>query len=474
MVASLGFENSEQLVGRPLAEFLHTDEKTPLRTSPSEVVEDVNTPGQAPLRTVRFLREDGGIALLEMAPEKVIRFEGEPAVVLVARDITERKQMESQLMLADRMVSVGTLAAGVAHEINNPLAYVIANLSFVKDELNRLEAQLPEGAMKEVKEALEETDEGAQRVRQIVKDLKTFTRGDEERRELVDVREVLESSINLAWNEIRHRAQLVRQFSDVPLVDGNKARMGQLFLNILINAAHALKEGHIDRDLIHVSTGLDEEGWVVVSVYDTGPGIPPEIRERIFDPFFTTKPVGVGTGLGLSICHGIAVSMGGRIEVESIVGQGTTFRLYFATPTQERFEELGGEFAQETPATESTPHKKGRILIVDDDRAVAKSLMRALGAHDVVAVQHGSDVLRLWREQPFDLVICDMMMPDLMGSDIYEILKGEGEGAEEKIVFLTGGAFTPDASEFLERVSNMHLDKPFDVDDVLDLVRKFV
>ncbi len=339
-LSSLGYESDFELRGQRVDDYLHADEADRLGTSPKLVRARCEGEQSPSLRTMRFKRKNGSVALLEISPERVLRFDGELAVVHVTRDITERKEMESQLMLADRMVSVGTLAAGVAHEINNPLAYVIANLRFVQDELGRLREFVPGEALAEIEAALKETGEGAERVRLIVKDLKSFTRGDEERRELVDVRDVLESSINLARNEIRHRAQLVRQFSGVPLVDGNKARMGQLFLNILINSAQALSEGHIDHDVIRVSTALEDNARVRVSIHDTGPGIPPEVRERIFDPFFTTKPVGVGTGLGLSISHGIATSMGGQIFVDSGPGQGTTFHISFPVPTEGRVHEL--------------------------------------------------------------------------------------------------------------------------------------
>ena len=192
-----------------------------------------------------------------------------------------------------------------------------------------MRGSFPRERMDELLEVLAETSEGTERVRLIVRDLKTLTRGDEESRELVNVREVIESSINIAWNEIRHRARLVKVFEEVALVEANRARLGQLFLNLLINAAQALNDGHADQDVITVRVRPGDDDGVIVEVSDTGPGISSELRARVFDPFFTTKPVGVGTGLGLSICHRIVTGVGGNIQILDTSAGGTTMQLWF-------------------------------------------------------------------------------------------------------------------------------------------------
>ena len=143
----------------------------------------------------------------------------------------------------------------------------------------------------------------------------------------VAVRRVLDSSINIAWNEIRHRARLVKDYGETPLVEGNESRLGQVFLNLLLNAAHAIPEGETERNEIRVTTRTDGRGYAIVEVRDSGMGIPIAIRERIFDPFFTTKPVGEGTGLGLWICAGIVSALGGEVKVDSEIGRGSTFRV---------------------------------------------------------------------------------------------------------------------------------------------------
>ncbi|CAM4376044.1 MULTISPECIES: ATP-binding protein [Myxococcus] len=244
----------------------------------------------------------------------------------VAVDITDRKAMQAQLVVSDRLAAVGTLAAGVAHEINNPLAFVLSNLSFLAGELHALAPELPSGRMAELEEVLREATDGAHRVRQIVRDLRTFSRGDDEVATAVNVQAVLESAITLARSELKLRAQLVRDYCEVPLVEGNEGRFGQVFLNLLINAAQAIPMGQTEQHEVRLS--LRSAGdRVIIEVRDTGVGMPPEVRARIFDPFFTTKPVGEGTGLGLSICHGIVTGFGGDISVESEEGRGSTFRV---------------------------------------------------------------------------------------------------------------------------------------------------
>jgi signal transduction histidine kinase len=244
----------------------------------------------------------------------------------VSLDVTERKSMQAQLVVSDRLAAVGTLAAGVAHEINNPLAFVLSNLSFLAGELQGVARELPPGRTAEMEEVLREATDGAHRVRQIVRDLRTFSRGDDEVATAVNVQAVLESAITMARGELKMRAQIVREYREVPLVEGNEGRFGQVFLNLLINAAQAIPPGKPDQHEVRLVLRHSADR-VIVEVKDTGMGMPPEVRARIFDPFFTTKPVGEGTGLGLSICHGIVTGFGGEITVESEEGRGSTFRV---------------------------------------------------------------------------------------------------------------------------------------------------
>lgn len=239
-------------------------------------------------------------------------------------DITERRRMETRLLLADRMASLGTLAAGVAHEINNPLAYMIANLDFARKELRSRGAAARIDALLS---ALDEAAEGGARVRHIVGGLKTFSRADDGALGPVEVDRVIQLVLRMAQQQIRSKAQLTLDLAPVPKVHANEAQLGQVILNLLVNAAQALPEGRDADNEIRIATALEPPGRVRIDVSDTGPGIAPELRSRIFDPFFTTKPIGEGTGLGLAICHGIVTSFRGEIRVESEVGKGACFRV---------------------------------------------------------------------------------------------------------------------------------------------------
>ena len=378
----------------------------------------------------------------------------------------EAKEVNARLLLADRLVSVGTLAAGVAHEINNPLMYVIANLEFVSRQLASADGSGVGERRERVLRALSQAREGADRVSQIVRSLRTFSRGDEDRRGPVSVTDVMESSLAMAWNEVRHRARLVRDYLPVAPVEANEARLGQVFLNLVVNAAQAIPEGRVDDHEIRVSA-REASGKVIVEVSDTGAGIPREIIGRIFDPFFTTKPVGEGTGLGLSICHGIVKNLGGEIVVERNVTRGTTFRVVLPAAAPVR--------AVVRTSTPPAPlGARARVLIVDDEPNLRLSLAQILATeHDVRETASGHEVLDMMREGVrFDVILCDLLMPEMSGVDLFQALESVAPEQCKRVVFLTGGAFTPRAQEFLARIANPRLEKPFDIDELLVLIRK--
>jgi PAS domain S-box-containing protein len=285
-------------------------------------------PGEA---TVRVLTTQG-VRECEISGLRV-DFDGEPAIVTMVRDVSERREMGRKLALAERMASLGTLAGGVAHEINNPLSYILGNLRFISGELAGLEVKGPPDRLAEVRQVAGEALEGAERVRRIVQDLHAFSRPSETLGP-VDVHRVLDLAINMAWSQIRYRASLVKDYADILPVQGDESRLNQLTLNLLINAAQAIQEGRPADNEIRVVTRMMGADHVAIEIQDTGCGIPPEVRSRMFEPFFTTKPVGAGTGLGLSICHGIVGSLGGEISVESEVGTGSTFRVMLPAAPQ--------------------------------------------------------------------------------------------------------------------------------------------
>jgi PAS domain S-box-containing protein len=317
----LGQPSAEGLSGKSLLGLIHPED----HRAAASVLEGSAAGGRTGVREVRFLRAGGQVRTAELSAIPLL-FNGEQATVVSARDITERKQMQARLLLADRLSSVGTLAAGVAHEINNPLAFVLSNLGFLEEECQLLAKDIPRERLCEMEDVLRETRQGAERVRHIVRDLRTLSRDEGEHLSEVDVGGVVESSLGLVRNELRHRARLVKELEPVPRVRASEGRLGQVLLNLLINAVQALPSGAPGRNEVRVRVRSIAER-VIIEVQDTGCGIAADIRDRIFDPFFTTKQVGMGTGLGLSICHGIVTGLGGELTVESELGQGSTFRI---------------------------------------------------------------------------------------------------------------------------------------------------
>lgn len=371
----------------------------------------------------------------------------------------------AQLAQADRLASLGMLAAGVAHEINNPLAYITANLTFVADELAVLERRLPDGTLRDVRDAIIDSRDGAERIRKIVRDLRCFSRQDQEEKRAIDVHPVLEVAINMSWNVIRHRGRLIKDYGVVPSINGDEARLAQLFINLLVNAAQALPEGAALHHEIRILTSLVDEQTVAIEVRDTGRGIPSADLGRIFEPFFTTKKPGEGTGLGLPIALEIVRSHGGRLEVESQVGKGTTFRVLLPVATVREHSSLHPRSAVGV--------RRGRVLVVDDEELVCKALARGLASeHDVTTLTDPRQALELLQQgEKFDAIFCDLMMPAMTGIELYTKLRASAPDAAERIVFLTGGAFTPSARKFLEQVPNPRIEKPFDVQNIRSLLR---
>jgi signal transduction histidine kinase len=389
----------------------------------------------------------------------------------LADDIARRKQMQARLLLTDRLASVGTLAAGVAHEINSPLAYVIANLELLAHELPDALGPYAGERLTQLTDMVKSARDGAERVRLTVRDLKTFSASRSEEVGPVDVRRAFELAIQMSWNEIRHRARLVKDYGELPPVRANESRLGQVFLNLLVNAAQAIPEGAADRNEIRIMTRPGPPGRVTIEVRDSGAGIAPELLTRIFDPFFTTKPAGVGTGLGLSICHSIVTALEGEISVDSAAGRGTTFRVVLPVA------DLTVAAPPRVTSAQSQPiGRRGRVLVIDDEPLIGAAVKRALSAeHDVLALSSSHEALQRFRDgERYDVIICDLMMPALTGMDIHDELVRLAPAQADRMVFITGGAFTSRAQTFLAEVQNPRIEKPFDLHALRALVHQAI
>jgi len=458
LLSYLGYTDADAFCAQPAEAIVHAPDRPLWR----QRLESYAMRGEpAPPTEMRLVRRDGSVVTAEAMSMPVV-FMGEPCTLKTLRDLTERKEMQAHLVMTDRMASVGTLAAGVAHELNNPLAYVVTNLELIREALGGTADKA------ELETLATEAAHGAERMRQIIRDLKTFSRSDDERSDNAEVLSVLHSSISICSNEIRHRARLVRDLAEVPRVRVSESRLGQVFVALLMNAAQAL-EGRTGDAEIHVRTSTDDRGWAQIEVEDNGPGIPPEVMGRIFDPFFTTKAQDVGTGLGLSICHNIVTAARGRLEVETEPGRGTCFRVSLPpapkvparSATSRKLRAVGGEFVS------------ARVLVVDDEPLVGRSIRRALKGHDVEVVSGGAAAIELLLEgRPFDVIFCDLMMPTVSGMDVFERVSEANPEIAERFVFMTGGAFTPRAHRFLETTENEALEKPFDLRLVREIVQQ--
>lgn len=390
--------------------------------------------------------------------------------VMVFRDITEQKKLQRQVELSDRLASLGTLAAGVAHEINNPLAAVMSNAQFVTFQLERVRADLARGLevsadLDALLEPLADVENAASRIGRIVADLRTFSHL--ERRsdsDSVDIGRCLQWALRTTAHEFRQRARVTTSIAAVPAVVADETRLGQVFINVLVNAAHAIAPGHADTNHVRISTGTTDDGEVVVTISDSGCGIAEDVRARIFEPFFTTKAPGRGTGLGLSISHGIVRSLGGRLEVDSVVDQGTTVRVILPAARVVS--------APPPPAPAATaPTLRGRILVIDDETLVLRLIARVLRGHDIVCVDTaGAAIALLENGERFDAVLCDLNMPTMTGVDFYEVVLARFPALTRQIAFLSGGSLSGRVDDFLKAVSNPRLQKPFDIRDLEALV----
>jgi signal transduction histidine kinase len=452
----LGHEDGRSLVGRSLVEFLSEEDVRIMR----ERIEGMTRGERYPPREYRARRDDGTYVVAEITSLPCL-FEGEPAVIGFARDVTERAAMREQLQRADRLVSLGTLAAGVAHEINNPMAVSALASDALAQLIDR--AGLPAGVRDEMHALVSNIRLGTERVSAIVRDLKTFSRVEEEGPGPVNLEEVLANAQRMATHAVRHGATLRAEVDALPPVLGTPGSLEQVFVNLLINAAQAFPVPRTDNEIV-LRARADGHGKVVVEVQDNGCGIPEEVRARIFDPFFTTKPVGVGTGLGLSISHGIVVRHRGEITCESAPGVGTTMRV--TLPVLDPAAVAAPVVIIDRPRGASK--QRDRILVIDDERALLVTLKMLLREnHDIVTAESAEEALALFaRGEKFDLVLCDLMMPRLTGMDLYEHLRRTSPRCAERLVFMTGGAFTPRAAGFLSSVKNPRLEKPFTAEAV--------
>jgi PAS domain S-box-containing protein len=450
----------DAFVGRPLDDFVAPSSRAFIARMSRE-----QHPGPY---EAEGLRADGTLFPGEIVARTTV-FRGKPVRVVCVRDLTARKQMEADLAMADRLAAIGSLAAGVAHEVNNPLTYVLINLAMVIEQLEHASPRRPFDERKGL-EALLDARAGAERVRDIVRGLLAFSRTDEGKPGPVDLARVIERTTKLVASDLRHRARLHVEVGLVPRVRGSETKLGQVLLNLLVNAAQAIPEGAIDRHRVDVRVHPAEGGMVALEVHDTGSGIPAELRARIFEPFVTTKAPGAGTGLGLSICHGIVTQLGGRIEVESEPGHGTTFRVLLPA--------AAGATSRPpaAPRAAARQARHARVLLVDDEERLRERLTSLLADdYDVVSAASGHEALAVVERDPaFDVVVCDLLMAEFTGMDVHQALWERSPALAHRMLFTTGGYASAHAEAFVAAHAARVVAKPFEMPQLRAAIERVI
>jgi PAS domain S-box-containing protein len=377
------------------------------------------------------------------------------AAITTFRDVTEKRELAERLAQHQRLLTTGTLAAGIGHEINNPLTYLLTNLGFALELTEQLAAEAPSDRLRELLALLEQAQEGGERVRDIVRGLRALVR-EQERLAPTDVNAVVHTAVKTASHELRTRATVKLELARSPIAHTDAARVAQILVALLANAAQAFRTADPSTNLITVRTSVERE--IAIEVIDNGPGIAPDVLPRIFDPFFTTKPAGTGVGLGLAIAHGGATALGGDLRCETAPGRGATFRVTLPRATPE------------------AKTARGRLLVVDDERVILASFARLFQADfDVVVHADPREALRCVQDGPaFDLVFCDLTMPYLSGMELYDEVTLRRPELAPRFVFVSGDLSRDDIRAFLARIPNERIEKPFSLQAMRQLARRYL
>jgi signal transduction histidine kinase/CheY-like chemotaxis protein len=389
-------------------------------------------------------------------------------------------ELQRSLIRAERLAAIGQLSAGVAHEINNPAAFVMSNLGVIgeyaatlTDVFDRLRAVSAgavsvEGAavrdildtfrtetlLAELRDIASENTAGMERIVGLVRQLKSFAHLGNDGVEAVDLNDVVLDACKLMRRQLDYRARLIQRLGELPRLQGDRGKLVQVVTNLLANAVQALPEGAAERNEIEVTTGVEGD-WLVIGVRDTGTGIPPEVQSKLFEPFFTTKPRDHGSGLGLSISAEIVSKHGGEITFTTEQGRGTCFRVMLPRHT-------GLAPVSRPPRVASPPpSRRRRLLLIDDEPMLLSSYKRALGKHFAVTTALGGreGLACIEQQSDWDVILCDLMMPDLDGPAVYDEVRTRFPGLEKRFLFCSGGAFTPRCRDFADSMPERVLGK---------------
>jgi len=479
-VKMFGYENKESLINIDVINIYKNPEDR------EKFNEKMHKQGYIINEEVELKRKDGTVFI---ASDSCVAVKNEIGEILYydgnIEDITERKQIEQMLIQSEKMASLGTIAAGVAHEINNPMGYITSNLKVLEkyriklsEYCNKIHSvlnnyflsetedkkKLAENIKKinnemnisyvleDISEAISESTDGAKKVRKIVMDLKDFSRPDKSKMETSDINEGIQKSLNVIWNELKYKAEVIKELGDIPPIKCDIQKLNQVFVNILINAVQAIEK----KGKIRIKT-FTSNNSVVIKISDTGKGISKNDKDKIFDAFYTTKEPGKGTGLGLAISYRIIEEHNGTIDVESEPGKGTTFTI-------------------KLPLAESKKIKKQKVLIVDDDRAFSELLMKLLNKYELpLSIRiakdgfEAADLISIFKP---DIVFLDIFMPGLDGFEICRKIKSSKLISNAKIIMVTGFDEADLESRSFEAGADEFIRKPLRKKTLYDLLDK--
>ena len=452
---AFGFSN-DVIEGRPISEVL------PLGNIEEIIQEVLLSEGNEAQNEMRYTTPEGRERWIvvsatplraEAEAEAETEAEGEAEALLILNDITEQKQHQEKLQETARLASIGELAAGVAHEVNNPLAVVLGFSQLVLDQ------DLPSSTKEDVVRIYEH----AQRASKIMENLLAFARKYAPERRYIDVTTAVANAIALKAHEfsVSNVDIIFDPSPDIPHTMADEHQLQQVFFNIISNAGEAMVEAH-GMGTLHISA-MQVGTKLRLSFTDDGPGISPENITKVFDPFFTTKEVGKGTGLGLSICYGIIREHGGDIWAESREGEGTTTHVELPIVSSNTI--IEGQ-ALETPAV---PPLRQHYLVVDDESGLRDLLQRGLsaGGHTVDLSPDGQAAWDMIQKYRYDCIITGLKMPGISGQQLYHLVKESEPELAGKIAFITGDTASSEAAKFLEATGNLVLRKPFDLEELV-------
>ncbi|MGK4008438.1 ATP-binding protein [Sorangium sp. So ce1036] len=410
--------------------------------------------------------------LTKVMTVRITRLYGEDASLAVMRDVTEEVARRAQILHSEKLASIGQVAASVAHELNNPMAWVMANLEQIRSGAHKLVAAarpVATGSYEELLRAIDLIDKschealaGVERMRDIVTDLNLFSSSSERKPERVDLVDVIELALRMTGPQLSQLCRIERRYGEMPPLVGYPGKLSQVFVNLFINAAQAMPNRPRDENMVRVTTRFDA-GVHHVEVEDNARGMPPEVVERIFDPFFTTKEESARPGIGLWVSRNIVEEQRGTMTVSSQPGVGTTFtiRLTGLDPA---------DLPVPLPPPEPPrPSSRGTILFIDDEPMLLNAFARAFEErHEVLVAKSGHEALELLRARGgrVDAIVCDLLMPQMSGMALYDEIGEQFPQLLPKMAFMSGGAFTPSARAFVERVDNPKIAKPISLDDL--------